>query len=152
MKIKSRVWHWLAVACGGAGLVLGMGAEGTAQTGGTLNGNAFTTAVVLILTGLLCAVTGKSRKTESGKVSSGALLMGVMKKGLEWLVVGVCVSVGNGLGVTSVCGAAMTYMIATELVSLIENLEIFGLNVPLLGKLLDVAQGDGEEGRAQGRQ
>ena len=105
-----------------------------------------------ILTGLLCAVTGKSRKTESGKVSSGALLMGVMKKGLEWLVVGVCVSVGNGLGVTSVCGAAMTYMIATELVSLIENLEIFGLNVPLLGKLLDVAQGDGEEGRAQGRQ
>ena len=41
----------------------------------------------------------------------------------------------------AVCGAAMTYMIATELVSLIENLEIFGLNVPLLGKLLDVAQG-----------
>lgn len=98
-----------------------------------------------ILTGLLCAVTGKSRKTESGKVSSGALLMGVMKKGLEWLVVGVCVSVGNGLGVTSVCGAAMTYMIATELVSLIENLEIFGLNVPLLGKLLDVAQGEKKE-------
>ena len=39
MKIKSRVWHWLAVACGSVGLVLGMGAEGTAQTGGTLNGN-----------------------------------------------------------------------------------------------------------------
>lgn len=58
MKIKSRVWHWLAVACGGAGLVLGMGAEGTAQTGGTLNGNAFTTAVVLILTGLLCMKLG----------------------------------------------------------------------------------------------
>ena len=78
-------------------------------------------------------------------VTAGALLMGVMKKGLEWLVVGVCVSVGNGLGVTSVCGAAMTYMIATELVSLIENLEIFGLNVPLLGKLLDVAQGEKKE-------
>ena len=46
-------------------------------------------------------------------------------------------------------GAAMTYMIATELVSLIENLEIFGLNVPLLGKLLDVAQGDGEEKPSQ---
>lgn len=53
MKIKSRVWHWLAVACGSVGLVLGMGAEGTAQTGGTLNGNAFTTAVVLVLLGLL---------------------------------------------------------------------------------------------------
>lgn len=49
MKIKSRVWHWMAVACGSVGLVLGMGAEGTAQTGGTLNGNAFTTAVILVL-------------------------------------------------------------------------------------------------------
>ena len=49
MKIKSRVWHWLAVACGSVGLVLGMGAEGTAQTGGTLNGNTFTTAVILVL-------------------------------------------------------------------------------------------------------
>lgn len=38
MKIKSRVWHWLAVACGSVGLVLGMGAEGTAQTGGAING------------------------------------------------------------------------------------------------------------------
>ena len=138
--VKPNAVNWIGALIG-VGPVLGMGAEGTAQTGGTLNGNAFTTAVVLILTGLLCAVTGKSRKTESGKVSSGALLMGVMKKGLEWLVVGVCVSVGNGLGGASVCGAAMTYMIATELVSLIENLEIFGLNVPLLGKLLDVAQG-----------
>lgn len=49
MKIKSRVWHWLAVACGSVGLVLGMGAEGTAQMGGAINGNTFTTAVILVL-------------------------------------------------------------------------------------------------------
>ena len=60
---------------------------------------------------------------------------------LTGLLVGVCVSVGGALGMESVCGAAMTYMIATEMVSLVENLEIFGLNVPLLEKLLDVAQG-----------
>lgn len=41
MKIKSRVWHWLAVACGSVGLVLGMGAEGAAQTGGAINGNTY---------------------------------------------------------------------------------------------------------------
>ena len=58
MKIKSRVWHWLAVACGSVGLVLGMGAEGTAQTGGAINGNTFTTAVVLVLLGLLCMKLG----------------------------------------------------------------------------------------------
>ena len=123
-----------------AGEVLGVaGIEGNGQT--PLAQALLIVQGADIVTGLLCAVTGKSRKTESGKVSSGTLLMGVMKKGLEWLVVGVCVSVGNGLGMTSVCGAAMTYMIATEMVSLVENLEIFGLNVPLLGKLLDVAQG-----------
>lgn len=52
MKIKSRVWHWLAVACGSVGLVLGMGAEGTAQTGGTISDSQFTTAMVLILAAL----------------------------------------------------------------------------------------------------
>lgn len=70
MKIKSRVWHWLAVACGGAGLVLGMGAEGTAQTGGAINGNTFTTAVVLVLLGLLCMKLGflaQDREEREGK-------------------------------------------------------------------------------------
>lgn len=92
-----------------------------------------------ILTGLLCALTGKSDKSASGRVSSGALVMGLVKKGLEWLVVLICVVVGHALGVESVSGAAMTYMMATELVSLIENLSLFGLDVPLLQKLLDVA-------------
>lgn len=98
-----------------------------------------------ILTGLLCALTGKSDKSASGRVSSGALVMGLVKKGLEWLVVLICVVVGHALGVESVSGAAMTYMMATELVSLIENLSLFGLDVPLLQKLLDVAHGTTEE-------
>lgn len=94
-----------------------------------------------LFTGLMCAITGRSRKTESGKLSSGTLAMGIMKKGLEWLVVLVCVYAGKGLGMDGISGAAMMYMMATELVSLMENLEIFGLNIPLLKKLLDVAQG-----------
>ena len=94
-----------------------------------------------ILTGILCAVTGKSPKSESGMVSSRALTMGVIKKGLEWLVVGICIHVGGALEMTGIGGAAMTYMIATELVSLLENLQIFGLDIPLLRRILDVAQG-----------
>lgn len=94
-----------------------------------------------ILTGILCALRGKSRKTESGKVSSGTLAEGMIKKGLEWLVVLICVYVGKALNMEGIAGAAMTYMIATELVSLIENLSIFGLKVPALEKLLDAAHG-----------
>ena len=44
-----------------------------------------------VLTGLLCALTGKSDKSASGKISSSALVMGLVKKGLEWLVVLICV-------------------------------------------------------------
>lgn len=98
-----------------------------------------------VLTGILCAVTGKSPKSESGKVSSSALVMGMIKKGLEWLVVGICVTVGSALEMGGIGGAAMTYMMATELVSLMENLQIFGLNTPLLQTLLDVAQGKKDE-------
>ena len=79
MKIKSRVWHWLAVACGGVGLVLGMGAEGTAQTGGTLNGNAFTTAVILVLLAALFMKLGflaqdrEEREPKGGRYGCGKI-------------------------------------------------------------------------------
>lgn len=94
-----------------------------------------------VLTGVLLAVQGKSQKSPSGKVSSGVLTQGVIKKGLEWLVVAICISVGDALEMQGIAGAAMTYMIATELVSLMENLSIYGLKAPMLDRLLDVAQG-----------
>lgn len=72
MKIKSRVWHWLAVACGSVGLVLGMGAEGTAQTGGTISDSQFITAMVLILLALFLMRLGFAaearERTEKRKV------------------------------------------------------------------------------------
>lgn len=104
-----------------------------------------------VLTGVLCALTGKSPKSDSGRVSSKALSSGVVKKGLEWLAVCICVNVGGALEMAGIGGAAMTYMIATEMVSLIENLSIFGLDIPVLRRILDVAQGgqtqeDGKNG------
>lgn len=93
-----------------------------------------------MVTGLMCALAGKSHKSESGTISSKALAMGAMKKGLEWLVVIVCMEVGTALGMEGVGGAAMAYMIMTELVSLIENLHTFGLDIPILNAILDVAK------------
>ena len=93
-----------------------------------------------VLTGVLLAFWEKSPKTTSGKISSGALTQGLIKKGLEWLVVFICLSVGQALSMQGIAGAAMTYMIATELVSLMENLSIFGLKIPMLERLLDAAQ------------
>lgn len=98
-----------------------------------------------VLTGVILALQGRSPKSESGKVSSGALTTGLIKKGLEWLVVFICMSVGEALNMQGIAGAAMTYMIATELVSLMENLSVYGLKIPMLEQLLDAAQGKTEE-------
>lgn len=99
-----------------------------------------------ILSGLSCALLGRSHKSESGKVSSRVMLEGMIKKGAEWLIVLVCIYTGTPLGMEGICSAAMTYVIATELVSLLENLALLGLDVPLLRTILDVAHGGhGEE-------
>ena len=74
-------------------------------------------------------------------MSSRAMLEGLIKKGAEWLIVLVCVYTGTPLGMAGICSAAMTYVIATELVSLLENLSLLGLDVPLLKTILDVAHG-----------
>ena len=98
-----------------------------------------------ILTGLACAMLGKSQKSESGKVSSRVMLEGIIKKGAEWLIVLVCMYTGTPLGMEGISTAAMTYVIATELVSLLENFDLLGMKVPLLQTILDVAHGGKDE-------
>ena len=99
-----------------------------------------------IATGLACAWLGKSQKSDSGRISSRVMLEGVVKKGAEWLIVLVCIYTGTPLDIEGIGAAAMTYVIATELVSLLENLSLLGLDVPLLGTILDVAQGGRRDG------
>jgi hypothetical protein len=53
MKIKSRVWYWLAAASGAASLLYGMGIEGGAQTGGTISDGQFVTAMCLVLAAVM---------------------------------------------------------------------------------------------------
>lgn len=94
-----------------------------------------------ILSGLACALLSKSQKSPSGRISSKVMLEGLIKKGAEWLIVLVCVYTGTPLGMEGICSAAMSYVIATELVSLAENFSLLGLDVPLLRAILDVAHG-----------
>lgn len=53
MKLKSKVYYWLAVIFGGIGMGAGLGAEGTAQTTGEIPGTLFAVALILILTAVL---------------------------------------------------------------------------------------------------
>ncbi|MBQ7785974.1 MAG: phage holin family protein [Clostridia bacterium] len=128
------VWGWIG---GCIGLVIGL------WTGlPALGQSVLIVQMADIATGIACAALGKSQKSESGKVSSRVMLEGVIKKGAEWLIVLVCVYAGSPLGMEGIGSAAMTYVIATELVSLLENLALLGLNAPLIETILDVAQGE----------
>ena len=130
------VWGWIG-ACVGAVLSFWTGLPALGQAVLIVQGAD-------IATGIACAVLGKSQKSESGKVSSRVMLEGIIKKGAEWLVVLVCIYAGTPLGMEGVGTAAMTYVIATELVSLLENFELLGLNVPVIKTILDVAHGRNE--------
>ena len=136
--VKPNVFNWIAAIIG-------------AMTGWWTGLPALAQAMLIcqgadVMTGLMCAVAGKSHKTETGKINSKVLFLGMCKKFLEWLVVFVCVYVGGALGMESVGAAAMTYMVATELISLIENLTAFGLDVPLLNAILEVAKKKNADG------
>jgi len=127
------VWGWFGAVIG---LVIGV------WTGLPALGQAVLIVQMAdIVTGLCCALLGRSEKSESGKVSSRVMLEGIIKKGAEWLIVLVCIYTGAPLGMEGIGSAAMTYVIATELVSLLENLALLGLDVPLLHTILDVAHG-----------
>ena len=83
---------------------------------------------------------GQKRQNGERKSLIRRTCYGAAKKGLEWLAVLVCMKVGRALGIESICAAAMTYMMATELVSLMENMKLFGLDIPVLNQLLDIAR------------
>lgn len=53
MKIKSRIWYWLAAASGAVGLLYGMGMEGSFQTGSTISDGQFATALCLVLAAVM---------------------------------------------------------------------------------------------------
>ena len=106
------------------------------------------------ITGLICGALGKSNKTENGYLESHAALKGLLKKGLIILVVLLAalldqaVSAGAGIQFEAVMGATCLWFIASEGLSILENVAMMGVPVPkILLKLLEVmrAKGDGPE-------
>ena len=97
------------------------------------------------VTGIICAFMGKSKKTETGGLSSGAAWLGLMKKMLIVLVVLLAalldkaVSTGAGIQFEAVMGATCLWFIASEGFSILENVASMGIPVPkILLKVLEI--------------
>jgi toxin secretion/phage lysis holin len=88
------------------------------------------------ITGVICGLMGKSKKTETGGISSSAAFRGLMKKMLIILVVLLAalldkaVSVGTGIAFEAVAGATCLWFIASEGFSIVENVASMGVPVP----------------------
>ena len=76
MRIKSTVWHWLAVGSLCAGLLCGMGLEGNAQVGAPITDGQFVTAMVLVL--VLCYAFGTFWFLTVYTGGSGETLLGAL--------------------------------------------------------------------------
>ena len=95
-----------------------------------------TILVVMMLidyvTGVLVAVTGKSPKSETGKLSSVAGFMGLARKGFIMLIVLVATLLDKAIGNAAMMfqSAAVFYYIANEGLSILENADLMGVPFP----------------------
>lgn len=106
------------------------------------------------VTGLMCGALGKSKKTENGYLASNEAFRGLMKKMLIILVVvlAACldyaVSIGAGITFEATMGATCLWFIASEGLSILENVASMGVPVPkILLNLLEImkSKGDGQK-------
>lgn len=103
------------------------------------------------VTGLICGAMGKSKKTETGYLASHEAWKGLMKKALILLVVllsnllDIAVSKGAGITFEAVMGATCLWFIASEGLSVLENVASMGVPVPkILLKLLEIMREKGD--------
>lgn len=103
------------------------------------------------ITGLICGAMGKSEKTENGYLKSHEAFKGLLKKALILLVVllaallDMAVSNGAGIQFEAVMGATCLWFIASEGLSILENVARMGVPVPkILLKLLEIMKSKGD--------
>ena len=103
------------------------------------------------ITGVICGLMGKSKKTETGGISSNAAFKGLMKKMLIILVVLLAalldkaVSMGTGISFEAVAGATCLWFIASEGFSIVENVASMGVPVPkILLQALEIMRSKGD--------
>ncbi len=133
---------WLSAAVGGV-----VGAIGGVWSG------VLTCLLILnvldYVTGVICAVVGRSTKSEGGRLSSTAGFVGLAKKMFIWVIILVttCVDryvIGSG---SSCQTAAALFYVANEALSILENCALMELPIPaFLRKLLEVLREKNDQG------
>lgn len=112
---------------------------------------ALTTLVIVMaidyLTGLIVAgVFHKSKKSENGGLESRAGWKGVCRKCVTLLMVLVAVRLDLTIGTNFIKDGVVIAFIATETISIFENLGLMGVRIPsVLEKAIDILQKKSEK-------
>lgn len=149
-KVWENVIRWAAAA---GGVIVGW-------WGGWTAGSRVLVILMVMdyITGCACALTGHSSKTESGHFWSQVAVAGILKKVFTMCVILMAalldqvVSGGQGAesGMTMFRSAAEFFYIATEGLSIVENVGLMGVPVPKpIRQALEVLRdkNDGEDER-----
>lgn len=154
-KVWTDVVRWGAAV---AGAVAGF-------FGGWTMGSKILVALMVMdyVLGCMCALAGKSPKTESGHFWSQVAFTGLLKKGVIMLVILVAALLDRVLGgsaaAAEVAGgqhaamfrsAAEFFYIATEALSIVENAGLMGVPVPKpLRRALEVLREENDKGEEE---
>lgn len=99
-------------------------------------------AALDIVLGVVSGICGVSSKTQGGKISSKAMILGLGKKCAElvMIIVGNMLDMATGLSITrsGVCAA----LLVAETISVLENASSLGvINIPIINDTLEYLQG-----------
>jgi toxin secretion/phage lysis holin len=93
------------------------------------------------ITGLIVAVSGKSPKSESGKLSSKIGWTGLAKKCIVLLLVAVAVRLDMLLGTSYIRDGVCIAFMCNEVISILENAGLMGVPLPsVLQDAIDLLQ------------
>ena len=92
------------------------------------------------ITGLVVAgVFKNSKKSKSGALSSHSAWKGLVRKGVQLLIVYVGVQLDTAIGTSFIRSAVIFAFLASELISIMENAGLMGIPwPPMLRKALDI--------------
>lgn len=100
---------------------------------GNINSNFIALLIIMLLdliTGLLCALVGKSSKTSSGKISSNAMFIGVVKKIVYIIIVIIAYQIDLLLNATYIRDSIIIIFICNDVLSIFENAALLGIPIP----------------------
>lgn len=129
------VWRWICAAIGTVGTWIAYLLGGWDAALGLM----FIAMGLDYVTGIICALVGRSTKTENGRFLSSVAYRGITKKMMMLVIVMVATMVDRLVGTDGVCRiAAIGFYAANEGMSIIENASAMG--VPFPKGLLDTLE------------